>query len=252
MSILLVDVGNTRVKWARLRGERLGRQRAAAHADWSTDDFGRHVFGAARGIERIVVVSVAGARVEGRLAAAARRYTGFAPEFIAVKRRAGGVTTLYTEPWRLGADRFVATIGALRLAKGRAVCVISVGTAMTIDLLDARARHRGGAIVPGPALMIDSLLTRTSGIRRRAAGVPAAGHLFARNTRAAIEQGARYAAATVVDRAVTEARHMLGGAPLVLLTGGAARTVRPLIRSAHKLVPDLVLQGLAALASERA
>jgi type III pantothenate kinase len=248
-STLLVDIGNTRVKWARLANGRLGRQRAAAYAGWKREDFARRVIGGARGLERIVVVSVAGTRMDRLFATAARRRSGIAPEFFASKRRAAGVTTLYQEPWRLGADRLVAVIGAHRLARRRAVCVIGVGTALTLDLVDARGRHRGGAIVPAPSLMKDSLLTQTNGIRRRARGGAAAGRFFARSTRAAIEQGSRYAAAAVIDRAVGEARELLGRAPLVLLTGGGAPALRPLIRSAHTFVPDLVLRGLAVLAS---
>jgi type III pantothenate kinase len=184
------------------------------------------------------------------VAAAARARTGIEPEFFASTRRAGGVTTQYSEPWRLGADRLVGAIGAHRLARGRAVCVIAVGTALTLDLVDGRGRHRGGAIVPAPGLMKDSLLTKTNGIRRRAQGGSAAGRFFARSTRAAIEQGSRYAAAAVIDRAVAEARKVVGRPPLVLLTGGGAPTLRPLINSRHRFVPDLVLQGLAVLATE--
>ena len=245
---LLVDIGNTRVKWARFVDGKLARQRAVAHAGWGREDFARHVFGHARGLERIVVVSVAGSRIDKAFAAAARKRAGIAPEFFASKRRVADVTTLYQEPWRLGADRLVGAIGGHRLAKRRAVCIIGVGTALTLDLVDARGRHLGGAIVPAPSLMKDSLLTQTSGIRRRAQGGAAAGSFFARSTRAAIEQGSRYAAAAVIDRAVAEARRLLGRAPLVLLTGGGAPALRPLIRSAHTLVPDLVLQGLAVLA----
>ncbi len=253
MSILLVDIGNTRIKWARLTGERLGRQRAAAHAGWSSEDFARHVIGtSSRQLQRIVVVSVAGARVDRRFAVAARRAARLAPEFFVSKRHVGGVTTGYLEPWRLGADRFVAVIGAHHMAPRRGVCVVDVGTAMTLDLVDARGRHLGGAIVPGPSLMTSSLLAQTHGIRRRASGGAAVGSVFARSTRAAIEQGARYAAAAAVDRAVAEARRALGRPPLVLLTGGAAPVVRPLVQAAHTSVPDLVLRGLAVIASERA
>jgi type III pantothenate kinase len=249
VSVLLVDIGNTRVKWARLVSGRLGRQRAAAYAGWKRDDFARRIIGRARGLERIIVVSVAGGRIDRFLAAAARQRAGIAPEFFASKRRAAGVTTLYVEPWRLGADRLVAAIGGHHLARRRAVCVIGVGTALTLDLVDAHGRHRGGAIVPAPSLMKDSLLTKTNGIRRRARGGASSGSLFARSTRSAIEQGSRFAAAAVIDRAVGEARALLGRAPLVLLTGGGAPALRPLIRSAHTLVPDLVLRGLAVLAS---
>ena len=70
MSTLLVDIGNTRIKWARFARGRLGRQRAAAHAGWSARDFERNVFARAAGIERILVASVAGRRVDRRFAAA--------------------------------------------------------------------------------------------------------------------------------------------------------------------------------------
>jgi type III pantothenate kinase len=100
---------------------------------------------------------------------------------------------------------------------------------------------------------VDSLLSKTSGIRQRAgrrAGV-VRGSLFARTTRAAIEQGSLFAAAAAIDRAAAEARRVLGErAPLVLLTGGGAKAVAPLVRTSYQAVPDLVLQGLAVLASE--
>jgi type III pantothenate kinase len=247
VSVLVVDIGNTRIKWARVTNGRLSRQRAAAHADWRTADFAEQLMGGARRIDRVIVVSVAGARLDRRLVSAARRVRGIVPQFVATRRHLGGVTTAYSEPWRLGADRFVAAIGGHQLAPHRAVCVIDVGTAMTIDLVTARGRHVGGAIVPGPSLMVESLLHSTSGILHRSRGKPAGGSLFARNTRSAIEEGARYAVAAVIDRAVAEARRAVGAPPLVLLTGGAAAAVRPLVRSAHRSVPDLVLRGLAAL-----
>ncbi len=195
----------------------------------------------------MVIVSVAGARIDRGFAAETKRLAGVAPEFFASARRAAGVTTLYQEPWRLGADRFAGVIGAFALSKQRPVCVISVGTAMTLDLVDARGRHRGGAIVPAPSLMVGSLLSETHGIRRRAQGGAGGKQLFARSTRAAIAQGARYAAAAVADRAVAEASVLLGRKPLVLLTGGAADSIRPLIRSPHRHIPDLVLRGWRSL-----
>ena len=270
MSVLLVDIGNTRVKWASFVRGRPGRQKAAAHEGWDGERIARHILGgmesggskrragtakraaaASKRIGRIVVVSVAGARIDRAFAAAVRRRLGIAPEFFRSTRRAGAVTTLYSEPWRLGADRLAGVIGAFHLSKQRAVCIVSVGTAMTLDLVDARGRHRGGAIVPSPSLMVGSLLSQTHGIRRRARGGSGGGGLFARSTRLAIAEGARYAAAAIADRAVAEARAVLGQAPLLLLTGGAAPVIRKLIRTRHRHVPDLVLQGLAVIASAR-
>jgi len=283
MSILLVDIGNTRAKWAYVVRGRVGRQHAVAHEGWTGAQIARHILSKAAGksgrnfasrsfsksvgqstgksarvskrVERVVVVSVAGKRVDRGFALEVRRGLGYAPEFFSSQRRIAGVTTMYAEPWRLGADRLAGVIGAHHLAsrsgaKTRAVCVISVGTAMTMDLVDERGRHRGGAIVPAPALMMNSLLTQTSGIRRRAQGGAAGRSFFARSTRAAIQQGAMHAAAAVADRAVAEARATLGHSPWVLLTGGAAPALRKLLRSSHKHVPDLVLQGLAVVASD--
>jgi type III pantothenate kinase len=244
MTVLLVDIGNTRVKWARLRGTRMGKQYAAANAGWGVEDYAQRVIG--RSSERVIVSSVARPRVNKAFVAAAKRAGVPEPEFAASQRRAGGITTAYLEPWRLGVDRFIGAIGARYLADGKPVCVVNVGTAITIDLVDASGRHRGGAIVPGPALMVDSLLEHTSGIRRRAqGGANGVRSLFARTTRTAIGQGSRYAAAAVIDRAVEEARNDLGRRPVVLLTGGGSTAVKPLLRTICIRVPDLVLRGLA-------
>jgi type III pantothenate kinase len=249
--LLLVDIGNTRVKWARLVDGRMGRQHAAANAGWDAGLYARRVIGRgwAGGKGRIVVSSVAGNQVNQLLVAAARQAGAAAPEFVASERSAAGVTTEYLEPWRLGVDRFVGAIGAYHLASGQPVCVVNVGTAMTIDLVDGSGRHHGGAIVPGPALMVDSLLTQTNGIRRRAMGGPSGvSSLFARTTRTAIGQGALYAAAAVIDRAIEEARSQLGSRPLVIMTGGGSAAIRPLIRNTSVSLPDLVLHGLAVWA----
>ena len=249
MTALLVDIGNTRIKWARFDGDRIGRQHAAVHSDWSVEDYARHVIGSGRDLGRIVVASVASPRVNKKLATAARRTGVAAPEFVASRRTAGGVTVGYLEPWRLGVDRFVAAIGAHHLFKKKAVCVIGVGTAMTIDLVGPDGRHWGGAIIPAPGLMVDTLLKNTNGIRRRAQG-GAAGRgngLFGHSTRAGILQGSRYAAAAIIDRAAAEARDLLGRTPVVVLTGGEAPAVQPLVRSTSVSVPDLVLKGLAVL-----
>lgn len=248
MAMLLVDIGNTRIKWARLDGERLARGKAAVHSGWRPADYARHLFRPARGLYGLVVSSVAGARINRALGAAARR-AGIATWFVTVPRRAGGVTVGYVEPWRLGVDRFAALVGAHALFDGVPLCVVGVGTALTIDLLDAAGRHRGGVIVPAPDLMVATLLRETYGIRRRARGGAAAPRgLFGRSTRDGIELGARYAAAALIDRAVEEGSSILGREPLVLLTGGGAGAVRAHLRSRCVGVPDLVLKGLAVLA----
>jgi type III pantothenate kinase len=257
MAVLLVDIGNSRIKWVRVVGGRFGHRHAAAHLGWGVADYGRRLFGRAGGaqrtggarIERVLVSSVAGSKANRALAVAARR-AGAGARFVKVPRRGGGVTVGYADPWRLGVDRFVAAVGAHALFTRVPVCVVGVGTAMTIDLVGADGRHRGGVIIPGPTLMVETLLDRTEGIRRRARGgrtVVVGRSLFGRSTRAAIVQGARHAAAATIDQAVEQAQLLVGRPPLVVLTGGGAPAVRGLLRSRWVLIPDLVLRGLGVL-----
>lgn len=247
MTMLLVDVGNTRIKWARLDSGCLGKRQAAVHLGWGPADYTRRLFRSVRP-ERVLVSSVAGPKVKEPLAAAAHR-NGIGVQFVRTPRHAAGVTVGYLEPWRLGVDRFVAAVGAHRIFPGVPVCVVGVGTAMTVDLVDGKGHHQGGVIIPSPRLMIDTLYARTHGIRRRArGGSPGQAGLIGRSTRAGVVQGSRYAAAALIDRMVDEARALVARSPLVVLTGGEVASVRPLVRSPWVVVPDLVLRGLAVLA----
>ena len=251
MTTLLVDIGNTRVKWATLRGGKQGRMQAAAHEN-SGLALRAVVRGAPRDVSRIVAVSVVDEALTRVLDAAAQRRFGVAPEYIASTRRAFGVTNSYRDTWRLGADRWVSAIGAHALARGRSVVIANVGTALTIDAVTAAGRHRGGAIVPGPRTMVDSLLSGTHGIRRRAQGARAASRsLFATDTASALAAGSVFAAAAFVDRALLEAQRQLRGRPVLILTGGAAPELERYLTSPVLKVPDLVLRGLAVFAGAR-
>jgi type III pantothenate kinase len=165
----------------------------------------------------------------------------------------------YRESWRLGADRWVALIGARHGHPDMDLCVVGIGTAMTIDLLDASGRHVGGNIIPGPRLMIESLLTRTAGIQRRAGGREASQAddaeallLFAHDTRAGLIAGARHACAAAIEHARREAGRQLGRRPRLILAGGAMDVIAPLLDSPYRREDDLVLRGLAVIASANA
>ena len=251
MSILLVDIGNTRVKFALLRGARLSAARALPHRAGAAG-VAALVRAVPRDVERVVAVCVMGARYERALTAAVRVRFGVRTEFIRSTRVAAGVRNGYRDTWRLGADRWVGVIAAHAIAGARPVLVVNIGTALTVDAVTANGRHLGGAIVPGPNTMIESLLANTHGIRRRARGARRAGSraraLFAADTASALDAGAAFAAAAFIDRAYVEARSVLGGRPLLLLSGGAAPVLEPYIKSPVRRVPDLVLRGLAVLA----
>jgi type III pantothenate kinase len=246
--ILLIDIGNTRIKWAPLRGVRLGRMRASTHGG-DPRVMESVVRRAPKGVTRVVAVNVAGPRFERALRAATRARFGLRPELVKSTREACGVRNGYRETWRLGADRWVGVIGARAIARARSAVVANAGTALTLDAVSAGGKHLGGAIVPGTAAMISSMIRGTSGIGRRARGTaPSRRKLYAADTASALAAGAQYAGAALIDRAVDEAARELRAVPLLILTGGAAPGLRPHLRHKARLVPDLVLHGLAVIA----
>lgn len=202
-----------------------------------------------RDLERIRIVSVVHEGIAMRLARALRRVTRLDATFVETQRSAAGVRCGYRQPWRLGADRWAAIIGAHHyFAKPRDICVVDVGTAMTLDFVDRDGRHHGGSIVPAPATMVRTLLQGTSGIDERAATAASRDRsVFARGTRDAIVHGSGNAAAALVERFHEDARRALRRRPTVLLTGGGASDLAAYLRLPHETVPDLVLRGLAAL-----
>jgi type III pantothenate kinase len=248
MTTLLVDIGNTRAKWAVLNGTTLGRMHTEVHEKRGAA-VQAVVRNAPKSVDRIVAVSVAGVALERAFASAARKRFGVAPQLVRSELKGFGVVNGYREPWRLGADRWVSVIAAHELFPKRPVLVANVGTALTVDLIAADGRHLGGAIVPGPMLMIDSLLGETHGIRRRAEGGEISDEsLFASNTASGLAAGAFFAAAAFIDRSLREARSQYRVRPELLLSGGAAAIVLPHLESKAKYSRDLVLRGLAVIA----
>lgn len=237
--LLLIDAGNTRVKWALAApgapagdwlafGAALHADLDAAAASWP----GQHVTHA-------IVSNVAGAAVRGRLAALLHP---IATEWFASSAERAGLVNGYREPERLGCDRFAAAIGARALAPGQALVVATCGTATTVDALSNDGRFIGGMILPGLALMAGALARNTAQLPQAAPGATPP-PLFADNTNDAIVSGCLSAQAGAIERAVAA----LGGASCIL-SGGAAPYVAPALKCAHQLVDNIVLVGLHAVA----
>ncbi|RYU61933.1 type III pantothenate kinase [Methylolobus aquaticus] len=240
---LLVDIGNTRVKWAcdAGSGHLIAGTSFPSDIDALPGEFQRH-WG---GIERpsaVWVCNVKGAELEPILTDGCTRLWGMAPRWIRSAPQAHGIVNAYADPSRLGADRWVAMIGAAALF-GLPVCVVSLGTAVTVDLVDADGRHRGGLIAPGLGLMKDSVLQRAEGVRPEAAVERSA--FWGRDSGACLKSGVVQMTIALVERAVRQAHEDLLAEPTVVLTGGDAATIAPRLSIRHEQAPDLVLEGLA-------
>ncbi len=245
--ILLVDIGNSRLKCAHLAGARIGPQQSFEYAAWTIEDWRRQLFDGAA-VAGVFAATVAGVASETALRQAAAAVGVEAVQFVQSTATAAGVRNGYVDPAQLGVDRWLALIGAHRHWNGPC-CVVDVGTAVTVDAMAADGTHLGGFIVPGPDLMVRSLLRGTSDLATRAA--QAAGgveEFFAGNTREAIGRGCVLALVALAERAAAELEHRAGAAPRLLVTGGAGDLLLPWLLRPAELVPDLVLRGLAALA----
>ena len=244
---LLIDIGNTRIKWSTLDANGMSGQSAAAHADWTRDRFIEQVLQMARP-DRVLVSNVGGVRMASLLSEALDQRWKITATFVESSAAACGVVNSYPDPRKLGVDRWLCLIAAHAM-QPRATCIVSAGTAMTIDALTADGVHLGGVIVPGPDLMVSSLFRGTSDLQSKSAQGSIASGLFANNTLGAIHQGALNALAALVERAIESMRLNLQVAPTVILTGGACQRLEPLIAASSVVIPDLVLRGLAVMAT---
>lgn len=245
MSAWLFDLGNTRLKCAPLAGDRAGAVTALAHDGLDAlDADALHARLRDALPPRIDVAYVASvAREPLRVAlldALTRRCTRI--ELARTLPALHGLRIAYAEPARLGVDRFLAMLGARRHARG-AVLACGVGTAITLDLVDADGRHRGGRIAPSPELMREAL-------HARAPHLPVQGGDWvdwARDTDDALASGCLGAAAALVREAREAARAALGVDVPLLMHGGGGQALAAALPGAVD-VPTLVLDGLAAWA----
>lgn len=239
---LLVDLGNTRLKW--LQGDPAAPA-ARGEVAVGGGDRDRVLSEAWPGLARPDAVwasSVAAPEAREAVTRITTRLWGLSPQWVIAAREYAGVRNGYTDAASLGSDRWLAIIAAYREIRG-AVCVVDCGTAVTIDAIDAGGNHRGGAIVPGLALMRRALLERTAQIRE--AGQEAAGAL-GRTTGDAVSGGTLLGLAGAIGTLVAAQREVIGQAAPVLLCGGDAPRLMPVLGVAGTIhAPDLVFHGLA-------
>jgi type III pantothenate kinase len=241
---LLLDLGNTRLKWA-LHAE--GTELEAQACAWD-DGIAPALAAAWRPLAaptRVVAASVVDAGREAVVAAAVHARFGRATQWVRTPVTACGVRNAYAAADTLGIDRFLAMVAAFDA--GCAPCVLAgCGTALTLDALAPDGRHLGGLIAPGPRLMQQSVLGATARVRIEAE--PAAVVDSADSTAAALVSGSWQAAAALVERFAARMAGRLGGAPRLLLSGGDARALAALIERPHIVRADAVLHGLAVWA----
>ncbi len=236
---LLIDMGNTRLKWGQAKGGQIIAGRSLANSR-----INRHeLVELWKGIlppRRIAVSCVTANRLlELVQSVAFELWLDVDMVWVKSQARALGVTNAYQQPEKLGVDRWLSLIAVWRQYR-RPACIVDCGTAITVDLIDADGKHQGGLISPGLMLMKKSL-----GQGTEALPVSETNYAFglADFTEAAIYSGTLAAAVGLIEHVLTKQAENTQ----LVLTGGDAELIAEQLDVAFIVDPDLVLRGLAGV-----
>jgi type III pantothenate kinase len=253
MTFLAIDVGNTRLKWALYDAPRPGALLLAQGAEF-LDNIEKLAEGSwaqvAQQPDRMLGCVVAGDAIKRRVEEQMEVWD-VSPSWVVSSAAEAGLTNGYDHPSRLGSDRWVAMIGARHhvLARGpaRPLVVVMVGTAVTVECIDAEGRFLGGLILPGHGIMLRALESGTAGLHVPTGEV----RMFPTNTSDALTSGGTYAIAGAVERMVQHVIQHCGEEPACLMTGGAGWKMAPSMTRPFELLDNLIFDGLLEIAARR-
>ncbi|QGW84497.1 type III pantothenate kinase [Variovorax paradoxus] len=251
---LAIDIGNTRLKWALYDGAHPGAKLQAHGAEF-LDHIERLAEGPWADLPApgaMLGCVVAGDAVRRRAEEQIEERFECAPRWVVASAAEAGIVNGYDHPTRLGADRWVAMIGArhrmLGTGPARPMVVVMIGTAVTVEAIDASGKFLGGLILPGHGIMLRALESGTAGLHVPTGEV----REFPTNTSDALTSGGTYAIAGAVERMVQHVRSHCGAEPACYMTGGAGWKMAPVMNGDFELVESLIMDGLLVIARERA
>jgi type III pantothenate kinase len=234
---LLIDIGNSRTKYILANvissNESMVVNNHCINFNWLDDHF--------KSVEKIIISCVSSNTILKVISEWAKN-TQIELKIIESEAKRYGVVSIYQQPKKLGVDRWLSMIGALSLHPDKNILIVDAGTATTIDLLSAGGQHHGGWILPGINLMIDSLLANTSKIEANRKENPSL--TFGDNTNANVNNACWAATLGAINLAITQARKELDSIDVILLTGGNARYIAPILEDEIIIEDNLILYGL--------
>ena len=255
MTFIALDVGNTRLKWALYDSHQPDAQLLSQgavfleHIDRLADEDWKDLPAPTETLGCIVASDALRRRVGEQM-----EHWDLSPRWVVPNAAEAGLVNGYDHPTRLGADRWVAMIGALARMKEqtqgqapRPMVVVMVGTAVTVEAIDAQGHFLGGFILPGHGIMLRALESGTAGLRVPTGEV----REFPTNTSDALTSGGTYAIAGAVERMVQHVRQHTHNEPLCYMTGGAGWKMAPNMSVKFELVDGLIFDGLRQIASQR-
>jgi type III pantothenate kinase len=267
---LLIDAGNSRIKWAIADAAGVRTHAGAAtHGDLFDGEPELRGWSGLPVPASAWISNVAGELVGQRIDALIEaRWPGLPCTPVRACLQQCGVTNGYTTPESLGSDRWAGLIGARAAFPGEPLLIATFGTATTLEALRADGRFVGGLIAPGWTLMMRSLGEHTAQLpvldassarglagsaandQTERADVAPAGPIFADNTKRSISAGCALAQAALIERAWTDLQHEWKEPVRLVVSGGAAAEVTGALKVPHTRHDALVLAGLALIAAQ--
>ena len=249
---LLLDIGNTRIKFATVVNGVLQGADQIIHGSDPEASAAELIDRCRQKPEHVLASNVAGSAFGEAIAAAVDSRWNLSVEFALAQPAAGSVRNGYLDYRQLGVDRWLAMLAAVDRYR-KAVCIVDAGTAVTIDQVDEHGQHLGGIIVPGFDLMWRSLVGNTGDLERLSGSGEKSERngaaLFGRCTDEAIVGGTMSAVRGLVEHCMETALERYGD-PVLVITGGDAERIIPYIRMPAEHRPMLVLEGLAIYVSD--
>lgn len=233
--ILLLDIGNSRAKWALFDGRVLQAGASCDHRGQPGESLAGQALPKA---DHVWVANVTGADHEREIAAALEARCAAQPRFARTQPECSGLRVAYDKPERLGVDRWLSMLAVWSETR-QPFCVVNAGTALTYDEVREGGRHAGGLIAPGLATAWNALRSATRFELQPAPSAYTEG--LGTDTESCVRQGTLYACAGLVERAARTAP------PARFLTGGDAAALQPHLPG-WTVRPNLVMEGLLVVA----
>ena len=239
---LLMDIGNSRVKWKCHSNEIESQTKNIAYQSTSLitqldNDFAHTEFH----ISKVYISNVAGDEIKSKVYQWVADRFNVEPEFAVSLRESCGLISAYQQANQLGVDRFLAMIGAQTL-NNKPKVVVDSGTATTIDCINSNHKFMGGVILPGLDLMRISLSSGADALDTT--GSSTIMNLFATDTDDAILSGAKLATVSAIEVAVKNLSDFAGCEADCIITGGNGKVIESHLNIGADYQPDLVLKGL--------
>lgn len=253
--ILAVDVGNTQTVLGTFDGQTLsGRWRISTEPSLTADELRLRILGLlaldhidAADMEHLVISSVVPQLTAAYAEVAV--HIGVGEPMVVGPGIKTGMPIHYDNPHEVGADRIVNGVAAYEEFGGPLV-VVDLGTATTLDVIDASGAYLGGVIAPGVETSAEALFTRAARLAKIDLGVPE--HVIGSNTRASMQSGLVVGHAAMIDGLVRRVEAELGTPCEVVATGGLVELIAPLCQSVGHVDPDLTLKGLMLIYARNA